>query len=81
MLWKTSDKLPLTPKIALQRLDRVTGDLNVLLTAVAIGLATLDMTCFVSQRLVDNLPKATRIAYADAPTVTLSTTSDAEPPR
>ena len=52
MFRKTSEKPPLTPKIALQRLDRVTGDLNVLLAAVAIGLATLDMTCFVSQRLL-----------------------------
>jgi hypothetical protein len=81
MSWKTPGKLPPTQKTALQRLDRVAGDLNVLLAAVAIGLATLDMTCFVGQRLVDNLPKATRIAYADAPTATLGTTTDVEPRR
>jgi hypothetical protein len=43
---------------SLRRLDRVVGDLNVLLAAFAIGLATLDLTFVVGQRLIDRLPEA-----------------------
>jgi hypothetical protein len=35
----------------LRRLNRILGELNVLLTAVAVGLAVLDFTCFVALRL------------------------------
>lgn len=52
----------------LQRVDRVAGDLNVLLVVVAIGLATLDLTFLVTQKVVDHLPPVTRMAH------------DAEPP-
>lgn len=37
------------------RLNRVVGEINVILTALAIGLATLDVTFFVMLRLVDQL--------------------------
>jgi hypothetical protein len=52
----------------LQRVDRVAGDLNVLLVVLAIGLATLDLTFLVTQKVVDHLPPVTRMAH------------DAEPP-
>ncbi len=65
---------PLSPqnrfwfKELLRRIDRVAGDLNVLLLVIAIGLATLDMTFLVTQKVVDHLPPITRLAH------------DAEPP-
>lgn len=50
----------------LHRADRVAADLNVLLVVIALGLATLDFTFFVTQKFVDNLPPITHINY-DAP--------------
>ena len=50
----------------LRRLDRVAGDLNVLLVVIAIGLATLDFTFLVTEKVIDKLPAVTRITY-DAP--------------
>ena len=35
----------------LQRLNRMLGELNVLLTAVAVGLAVIDFTCFLALRV------------------------------
>lgn len=43
------------PQPLLRRLDRVVGELNVFLLAVALGLGTLDFVCFVMLRLVDTL--------------------------
>jgi hypothetical protein len=42
-----------------QRADRVVGHLNVLLVVVALGLATLDLTFFVTEKVVDSLPPIT----------------------
>jgi hypothetical protein len=55
-------------KEMLQRIDRVAGDLNVLLVVIAIGLATLDLTFLLTQKVVNHLPPVTRVVY------------DAEPP-
>ena len=55
------------PKEWLRRLDRIAADLNVLLIMFAIGLATLDLTLFVSQRLIDRLPEMTRVVYVAEP--------------
>ena len=41
----------------LRRLDRIAADLNVLLVMFAIGLATLDLTFLVTQRVIDRLPR------------------------
>ena len=49
-------------KEVLQRIDRIAGDLNVLLVVIAIGLATLDLTFLVTQNVVNHLPPITRIA-------------------
>jgi len=43
-------------KEMLQRIDRVAGDLNVLLVVIAIGLATLDLTCLWAFKMRDALP-------------------------
>lgn len=42
-----------------ERVDRVSAHLNVLLVVVALGLATLDFTFFVTQKVVDSLPPIT----------------------
>jgi hypothetical protein len=49
----------------LKRLDRVAGDLNVVLVMFAIGLATLDLTFVASQKLLDYLPEVTHVTSAD----------------
>lgn len=64
---------PLSPqkrlliKDLLGRLDRVAGDLNVLLLVVALGLAVLDFTFFVTQKTIDNLPPITQISDTQPP--------------
>jgi hypothetical protein len=55
-------------KELLQRVDRIAGDLNVLLVVIAIGLATLDLTLLVTQNVVNHLPPVTRVVYDSAPT-------------
>jgi hypothetical protein len=42
-----------------QRADRLAGHLNVLLVVIALGLATLDFTFFVTEKVIDNLPPIT----------------------
>lgn len=51
----------------LRRLDRIAGDLNVVLVIFAIGLATLDLTFLVTQRVIDRLPQMTRIGQVEEP--------------
>jgi hypothetical protein len=40
---------------AIRRLDRVLGEINIVLLALAIGLAALDATCFVAFRLTSEV--------------------------
>jgi hypothetical protein len=54
---------PSAVKEWLRRLDRIVADLNVLLVMFAIGLAMLDLTFVVTQRLDDRLPEVTRVTY------------------
>ena len=65
---RLSQRKDFSVKELLQRIDRVAGDLNVLLVVVAIGLATLDLTFLVTQNVVNHLPPITRVVH------------DAEPP-
>ena len=51
----------------LRRIDRVVADLNVLLVVIAIGLATLDVTFLITQKVVDHLPPVTRMTYDTGP--------------
>jgi hypothetical protein len=54
----------------LRRIDRIAGELNVLLVVVAIGLATLDLTFLFTQHVVDRLPTVTRVVYEQPPSPT-----------
>jgi hypothetical protein len=45
----------------MQRVDRIAADLNVVLLIFAVGLATLDLTFLVTQKVVDRLPQVTRL--------------------
>jgi hypothetical protein len=62
-----SSRKSFSMKEVLQRIDRVAGDLNVLLVVIAIGLATLDLTFLVTQNVVNHLPPITRVVHDAAP--------------
>jgi hypothetical protein len=47
-------------KAWLVRLDQIVGSLNILLLVIAIGLATLDLTCLFSEQIIDYLPQMAR---------------------
>jgi hypothetical protein len=51
----TGSKDQSSPSFA-RRLDRLLGDMNAVLAVVALGLAILDFTCFVTLRAADTLP-------------------------
>jgi len=53
----------------MERIDRIAADLNVVLLIFAVGLATLDLTFMVTQKVVDRLPQVTRLADDAAPVV------------
>ena len=67
MMRRLSPRNRLLVKEMARRVDRLAGDLNVLLVVIAIGLAALDMTFLVTQKVVDNLPPITRVSYDQAP--------------
>jgi hypothetical protein len=67
MMKRLSPQNRLLFKETLRRADRVAADLNVLLVVVAIGLAALDMTFFVTKAVVDNLPPISRMNYDEPP--------------
>jgi len=54
----------------MQRVDKIAADLNVVLLVFAVGLATLDLTFMVTQKVVDRLPQVTRLADDAAPVAT-----------
>jgi hypothetical protein len=47
----------------LRRADKIAGDLNVVLFIFMVGLATLDFTFLLTQKVVEALPPATRIVH------------------
>jgi hypothetical protein len=51
------------------RIDKIAADLNVVLLIFAVGLATLDLTFLVTQRVVDRLPQVTRLVDDATPAV------------
>ena len=63
----TREPSPPAAREWLRRLDRIAADLNVLLVMFAIGLATLDLTFLVTQRVIDRLPELTRVTYIAQP--------------
>jgi hypothetical protein len=58
------------PSQLMERIDRIAGDLNVVLLVFAVGLATLDLTFMVTQKVIDRLPQVTRLADDAAPAAT-----------
>jgi hypothetical protein len=55
------------PGQLIERIDRIAADLNVVLLIFAVGLATLDLTFMVTQKVVDRLPQVTRLADTVTP--------------
>jgi hypothetical protein len=55
------------PRQLLQRVDRIAADLNVILLVFAVGLATLDFTFLVTQKVIDRLPPMTRLVQDQSP--------------
>jgi hypothetical protein len=49
------------PRQLLQRVDKIAADLNIILLIFAVGLATLDFTFLVTQKVIDRLPEVTRV--------------------
>jgi hypothetical protein len=67
MLNRLSPQIRSSIREFVRRADRVVADLNVLLVIIAIGLATLDATFLLTQKVVDHLPPITRISHDAAP--------------
>jgi hypothetical protein len=61
------------------RLDRAARDMNAFLLVLAIGLATLDLTCLWAFKLRDALPAASRTAAAAAVPANKPTETKAPP--
>ena len=55
------------PSQLIGRIDKIAADLNVVLLIFAVGLATLDLTFMVTQKVVDRLPQVTRLADDSTP--------------
>jgi hypothetical protein len=57
------------PREFFRRVDKIAGDLNVVLFIFMVGLATLDFTFLLTQKVVEALPPATRIVHdqSDSP--------------
>ena len=64
MINRLSPHKRLSLRALLRRIDKVAGDLNILLVVFALGLAVLDMTFFVTQDVLAYLPPLTSITYA-----------------
>jgi hypothetical protein len=64
---KPSPSNAAAPREWLRRLDRIAADVNVMLVLFAIGIAVLDVTFLLSQRLIDRLPELTRVTYVAHP--------------
>jgi len=67
MIKRLPSRKSFSVKEVLQRIDRIAGDLNILLVVIAIGLATRGLTFLVTQNVVNHLPPITRIAPDAAP--------------
>ena len=65
MIWGLSPRNQLARKNLLRRIDSAAADLNVVLIVISIGLALLDLTFVVTQRVTERIP-ITRVIY-DAP--------------
>ncbi len=59
---KLSPQTRLSLKELTERADRAAAALNALLVVIAIGLALLDTTFFLTEKIIDNLPPITQIS-------------------
>ena len=50
-----------------RRADKIAGDVNVLLVVIVIGLATLDITFLLTQKVIERLPQVTRVVHVEVP--------------
>jgi hypothetical protein len=75
MNMRVSFKKTRWPSQLIGRVDRIAADLNVVLLIFAVGLATLDLTFLVTQKVVDRLPQVTRLADDAAPAADTSAPS------
>lgn len=57
------------PRQLMERVDKVASDLNVVLIVFAVGLATLDFTFMVTQKVIDRLPQVTRMSDEATPSI------------
>jgi hypothetical protein len=57
------------PRQLMEKVDKVASDLNVVLIVFAVGLATLDFTFMVTQKVIDRLPQVTRLSDEATPSV------------
>jgi hypothetical protein len=57
------------PREFLRRADKIAGDLNVVLFIFVVGLATLDFTFLLTQKVIEALPPATRIVHDQSDSV------------
>ncbi len=55
------------PNQLFERVNRIAGELNVVFLVLAVGLATLDVTFFVTQKVVERLPQVVRVVDNAAP--------------
>jgi len=55
------------PRRLAARLERAAGDMNAFLLVLAIGLATLDLTCLWAFKLRDALPAMTQTSASSTP--------------
>jgi hypothetical protein len=74
-----SPRNPSFRKEWLRRLDRAAGELNGLLVVFAIGLAVLDATFLVSERVIDRFPQVTRVVDVKPPAASPGQSRDAIP--
>ena len=66
MIYRLSRGKWIRLKEAARRVDRIAGDLNLLLLVFALGLATLNVTFLVTQNVVEQLPRVTRAVQVTA---------------
>ncbi|MGC2413210.1 MAG: hypothetical protein WA459_11010 [Stellaceae bacterium] len=62
--WPSNDH---PPRHLMRRLNRVFGEINVFLLAVAIGLAVLDLTCFVALSTSTEIARSQHSPISAAP--------------
>jgi hypothetical protein len=61
----------------LRRLDRTAGELNVFLVVFLIGIAALDVTFLIAQRVIDRLPQVIRVVDVERTAISPGSSGDA----